>query len=193
MHDMELGFEFAADHPERTGHAFLSVDVVMLVDGMQEDIARGNTDIERALLDLLDVLLFDFVAIIGDRNTAAIIQAFEVRTGDRSHHPGNLAIGLLLRFGDRLVETKGDFSDVDDLAFANTARKRFAGADDAQEPVAARLGNDRRNLGGSDFQANMKVGAGHGGVSVFWLWSEPGPVLPAGLRPQKSPVYCAWA
>jgi hypothetical protein len=113
------------------------------------------------LLDLLDVLLFDFVAIIRDRNTAAIIQAFEVRSGDRSHHPGNLAIGFFFRFGDRLVETEGDFSDVDDLAFADTTRERFAGANNAQEPVAARLGNDRGHLAGADFQADMEVGAGH--------------------------------
>ena len=108
VHDMKFSFELAPNHPERTGHTLLSVDVVMLVDGMQEDIARRNTDIKRTLLDLLNVFFFDFVAIIRDGYASTVIEAFKMRSGDRSNHPADLAISLLLRFGDRLVEAKGD-------------------------------------------------------------------------------------
>ena len=114
------------------------------------------------MLDFLDVLFLDFVTVLRNRHAAAVVETFEMGTGHRRHHFGDFAVGFFLRLGNGIGQTQGDLPDVDDLAFAHAARGRFARADDAQQSVAARLGNDRRNLGGSDFQTDMEIRSRHG-------------------------------
>ena len=156
VHDMELGLEPAPDHAERTGHALLPVDVVALDDGVQEHIAGRNRDLEGALLDLVDVLVLDLVALLWNQDPPSLIQSIQMRPGHGSHDLGDFAIRLLFRRRDRVVEAERDLAEINNLALAHAARGRFARTDDAEESVAACLSDDRGDLCRSDLQSYMQ-------------------------------------
>ena len=68
--------------PDGVQDAVLSIDVIMLDDGMEKGVLRGNAHFARVDLHVLDVLLVYFVAIFGPDHATAVVEALNVRTGD---------------------------------------------------------------------------------------------------------------
>ena len=68
MDDVKIRFELLPEHADGIEDAVLSVDVIMLDDGMEKGVLRGNAHFARVDLHVLDVLLIDFVAIFRQRS-----------------------------------------------------------------------------------------------------------------------------
>ena len=65
--DVEIRLQLLPEHADGIEDAVLPVDVIMLDDGMQERVLRGNAHLARVDLHVLDVLLVDLVAVFRQR------------------------------------------------------------------------------------------------------------------------------
>ena len=74
VNNMKIRFELLPEHPDWIQHAILSVDVIMLNDGMQECVLRGNAHLARVDLYVLDILLIDFVAILRQQDEPRLLK-----------------------------------------------------------------------------------------------------------------------
>ncbi len=77
MDDVKIGLQLFAQHADRIKDAVLPVDVIMLNDGMEEGVLRGNADFARVDLHVFDILLVDLVAIFRQHDAAAVVESFE--------------------------------------------------------------------------------------------------------------------
>src|SRR5439155_20437041 len=77
--NMKIGFQFLPEHADRIEHTILSIDMVMLDDGMKKRVRRGNAHLARAHLHILDVLLVDLLPTLRHDHAAAIVAALTVR------------------------------------------------------------------------------------------------------------------
>ena len=72
--DVIIRFQLRAQHADRRQHAILAVDVIMLDDGVQKRVLRGDVHITCVALDLLQIVLVDFVAILRQLDHATIVE-----------------------------------------------------------------------------------------------------------------------
>src|SRR5205085_12493341 len=124
--DMEIGLQRLSEHADRVENAVLAVDVVVLDDGMKECVVRGNAYFPGVDFYILNVLLVDFVTFLGKRNGSAIVEALDVRTGDADINAPDHHVALRLRIDDRLMHALHRGLEIDDLALADSARRRLA-------------------------------------------------------------------
>ncbi len=130
--DVEIGFEFVAEHADRVEDTFLFIDVVVLEDGVNEPILVGNADLLRTGFDILNVFLVDFAAVLRDLGNAAIVEGLDVGPGDGDPDAADLGVGFLLGFGDGFANTLDRSAEVDDLALADPGGFAFTDAQDAE-------------------------------------------------------------
>ena len=78
MDDVKIGFQFLAEHTDRVQHALLAIHLVMLNDGMQESVLRGNAYLARVNFYVLHILLIDFIAVLREHNASAIAKTLQV-------------------------------------------------------------------------------------------------------------------
>ena len=65
--DVEISLQFLAEHSDGIEHPVLSVDVIMLDDGVQKGVLRRNAHFTSVDLNVLDILLVDLVAVVRQR------------------------------------------------------------------------------------------------------------------------------
>src|SRR5207253_10801618 len=64
MYDMKIGFQFLPKHSDRVQHAVLSIDVVMLNEGMEECVLCRNAYFARIDFYVLDVPFINFISVL---------------------------------------------------------------------------------------------------------------------------------
>ena len=79
MNDVKIGLQFLTEHANGIEHAVLPIHVIMLNDGMQKGVLRGNADLARVDFHILDVLLIDLLVVVRQDDAAAIVKALDVR------------------------------------------------------------------------------------------------------------------
>lgn len=161
VNDVEISFEFAAQHADRVEHAFLLIDVVVLQDGVDEPVLVGNVDFLGAGFDVLDVFVVDLFAVFRDLGNAAVIERLDVGAGDGNPDAADLGIGFFLGFGDGFANALNRAGEVDDLAFADAGGLAFADSKDAESAVGAGFADNSADFRGADLEADDKRSAGH--------------------------------
>ena len=74
VNNMKIRFELFPEHPDRTQHAILAVDVIMLNDRVQKCVLRRNAHLAGVDLYVLDILLIDFVAILRQQTEPRLLK-----------------------------------------------------------------------------------------------------------------------
>jgi hypothetical protein len=75
---MKISFQFLPKHPDRVQHALLSIDLVMLNDGMEEGVLRGNAHLTRIDFYVLHILLINFIAVLWQHDASAIVETLQM-------------------------------------------------------------------------------------------------------------------
>ncbi len=84
VNDVKISLQLLPEHSDRTEHAVLAVDVIMLNDGMQKCVLGGNAYFARINFYILNILLVDLVALFRKCHATAIVKALDVRAGYRT-------------------------------------------------------------------------------------------------------------
>ena len=123
--DVEIRFEFLAEHAHGVENA---VNVIMLDDGMEEGVLRGNAHLPCVDFHVLNVLLVHFVAIFRQHDTTAIIETLDVGSGDADIDAADHDVAFCLSVDHGFVHAFHRCFEIDDLALAHTTRWRLAHA-----------------------------------------------------------------
>ena len=78
VNDVEIGLQSLAEHPDWVQHAVLPIDVIMLNNGMKECVLCRNAHLARIDFHVFDILLIDFIALLGEHDAPAIVEALKV-------------------------------------------------------------------------------------------------------------------
>ena len=113
---------------------------------VQEDVLFGNGDIARNLLDLSEVILGDFALVLRDAQAPAVVEGFNVRTGHRKDDVLNHDVTALLGPHEGIMKASLGGLEIHDLAFAYTARRGLAYAQNFDGPIGPGLANDETDL-----------------------------------------------
>ncbi len=159
--DVKIRLELAPEHADRIEHAVLAIDVIMLEQRVHEHVRRGNAHLARAGLHVFEILLANFVALLGQVHRAAVVEALDVAAGDREINAADHHVAFFLRIHERLAHALARGFKIDDLALAHAARRRLAHAENADRAVALRLADDGADFRSSDLESDDDVFAGH--------------------------------
>ena len=159
--DVKIRLELLPEHADRIEHAVLSVDVIMLDDRMQKRVLRGNAHFARVDLHVLDVLLVDLVALLGERDRAAIVEALDVRAGHADINAADHHVALRLRIDHRFVHAFHRGFEIDDLAFAHAPRRRLADAENLYRSIGTSFAHDNADFRSANFETNHEIAACH--------------------------------
>ena len=167
--DVEIGLEFLPKHPDRVQHPFLTIDVVMLDNGMEKRVLRRDADFARVDLHILDVLLVNLVAIFRQRHQAAVVEALDVRAGNADIDAADHHVALCLSVDHRFVHALHCRLEIDDLAFPDAARRRLADSENFDRAVRPAFADHHTDFRGANFQAHHEIAACH---ACFLVLSE---------------------
>ena len=154
---MHLGLQAHAGHAQRLAHAFLVIDHVILGQGVQHALVRGNRHGLRGVEHALDVGRAHFTITYGDDTVA--VQAADVIASHTDERRVNAATRHQLRLFHRTLDRGHGGFDIDHHALLQPARRMGADTDDFQLAVGRHLAHQRHHLGGADVQANDHLAA----------------------------------
>src|SRR2546430_297334 len=161
VNDVEIGLQLLPEHSDRIQHAVLTIDMIMLDDRMEESVLRGNADLARVDLHVLNVLLIDLVVVLGQQHAAAIVETLNVRAGDADVNAPDHHVAFLLSIDNGLMHAFHGRLKIDNLAFAHAARWCLADAENLDRSIRPRLAHDDANLRRSNLQANDQIATRH--------------------------------
>ena len=110
---------------------------------------------------ILDILLVDLFMIFRHTDAAAVVEALNVRPGDADVDAANHDIALLLGIDDCLVHALHRRLEINNLAFADAARRRLADPENFDRAVGFSFADHDANFRGSDFETDHQVAASH--------------------------------
>ena len=119
--NMKIGFQFLPKHPDRIQHAILTVDMIMLDNGMQEGVLRRDAHFACVDFYVLDVLLINLIAVFGQHHTPSIIKTLKMRPGDSDVNASDHDVAFLFGIDHCFVHAFHRGLKINDLAFAHTA------------------------------------------------------------------------
>src|SRR5438270_3090257 len=134
---------------------------------MEERVLGRNADLARIDLHVLDVLLVDLVAVLRQRDQPAVVEALDVRSGDTDVNAANHDVALRLGIDDRFVDAFHRGLEIDDLAFAHTARRRLAYAQNFNRSVGPAFADHDTDFRGANFEAHHEIAARHAFINPF--------------------------
>ena len=152
VNDVEIGLQLLPEHADGIEHAVLPVDVIMLDDRVQKCVLRRNAHFARVDLHVLDILLVDFVVIFRQNDAAAIVEALNVRAGHADINTADHDVAFRLGVDDRFLHAFHRRLEIDDLAFAHTARRRLPDAQEFRSFRPDALRRQRRKFSTSQFR-----------------------------------------
>src|SRR5262245_9737079 len=135
--------------------------MVMLNDGMEERVLRRDAHLARIDFHILDVLLVNFIAIIGQHDASAIVEALKMRPGNGHVNASDHYVAFLFGIYHRFVHAFHCRFKVNDLAFAYAARWRLADTENLDGAVGPALSNNHTDFGGSNLKTNHQIIARH--------------------------------
>ena len=121
VNDVKVGLQSLSEHPDRAEHAVLSIDMIMLNDGMQESVLCRDAYLARVDFYILDVLLINLIAVFGQRHTAAVIEALKVRSGDGDENAPNHDVAFLFGIDHCFVHAFHRGFKINNLSLAHPA------------------------------------------------------------------------
>src|SRR5215469_8253084 len=130
---------------------------------MQERVLRGDADFARVDLYILDILFIDLVTILRQHDTAAIVEALNVRAGHGDIDAADHDVALFFRVDDCFLDAFHGRLEVDDFAFAHAARWRLPDPENLECAVGLSFAYDDTNFRCSDFETDHEVAASHSG------------------------------
>ena len=161
MDDVKIGFQFLPKHADRIKHAILSIDMVMLDNGMEESILRRDAYLACVDFHILNVLLINLIAVFGQRYTATIIETLKMRPSNSDVNTPNHNVAFLLGIDYRFVHTFHCCFKINDLAFAHATRRGLANAEDLDRAIRPAFSNDNANFRGTNLKTNYQIAACH--------------------------------
>src|SRR5262245_15065955 len=78
VNNVEVCFQSLAEHPHWVKHAVLSVDMIMLNDGMKECVLRRYAYLTSIDFYVFDILFVNFIAVLGQHDAPSIVEALKV-------------------------------------------------------------------------------------------------------------------
>src|ERR1700736_2626560 len=127
---------------------------------MQERVLRRDADFARVHFHVLDVLLVNFVPLIRQNDRTAVVEALDVRTGDGHVNAADHDVAFLFRVNDRLMDALHRRFEINNLAFADTARGRLPYSQDFNRAVRPAFTDNDANFGGAYFEAYHHIVTG---------------------------------
>src|SRR5262249_13330381 len=135
-------------------HAVLSIDMIMLDNGMKECVLRRNAHLTRIDFYVFDILLIDFIAVLGQHYGSAVVEALKVRPGNGDVYAPDHDVAFLLGIDHRLVHTFHCRFEINDLAFAHAARWRLADAENFDRAIGPAFADNNTDFRGSNLKTN---------------------------------------
>ena len=162
MDDVVIRLQLVAEHPDRRQHSVLPVHVIMLDDRVKKGVLRRDIDLARVEFDLFQIVVVDFVAVLGQFHHAAVVEAGDVPAGDADVSAANAHVAFLFRFGHGVAHAFIDAFQVHDLTFADAQRGRLPDAQHLQRSVGTDIGHRHADFRRADFHADRDVLFTHG-------------------------------
>ena len=161
MNDVKIGFQFLAKHARRTQHALLPIDVIMLNERMKECVLRRNAHLARIDFYVFDILLINFIAVLGNHDASAIVKTLQMRSGDGNVNAPDHDIAFLFGIDYRFVHAFHGSFKIDDLPFADAARWRLADPEDFERAIGAAFADNHADFRGANLKTNHQVVVRH--------------------------------
>ena len=133
----------------------------MLNDGMKERVLRRNAYLARIDFHVFDVLLVNFVAIIGQHDAPAIVEALQVRPRNGHINAPDHDVAFLFRIDHCFVHAFHCRFKINDLALAYAPRRRLPDTENFDGAVGPALSNNHTDFGGSNLKTNHQIIARH--------------------------------
>ena len=146
----------------------------MLNDGMKERVLRRNAYLARIDFHVFDVLLVNFIAVFGQHDASAIVEALKMRPGNRHINASDHDVAFLFGIDHGLVHAFHCRFKIDDLALAYAPRRRLPDTENFDGAVGPALSNNHTDFGGSNLKTNHQIIARHC-VNPFSVaeWESP--------------------
>jgi len=161
VNNVEIGFQSLAEHPDWIQHAVLSIDMIMLNNGMKECVLRRNAHLARIDFYVFDVLLIEFIAVLGQHHGSAVVEALKVRPTNGDINAPDHDVAFLLGIDHRFVHAFHCRFKINDLALAHAARWRLADAENFDGAIGPALADNDTDFGGSNLKTNHQIIARH--------------------------------
>src|SRR4029453_4087124 len=102
-------------------------------------------------LYILDILFVDLLVVFGDTDTAAIVEALNVRAGDADVDAANHDVAFLFSVDNGFVDALHRRLEIDNLAFAPPPRRGLADPQNLNRAVRFAFADHDANFRGSNF------------------------------------------
>src|SRR4029077_76343 len=150
----------------------------MLNDGMQERVLRRDAYLARIDFHVFDVLLVNFIAVFGQHDAPAIVEALKGRAGNGHINASDHDVAFLFGIDHRFVHAFHCRFKINDLALAHPPRRRLPDTENFDGAVVPALSDNHTDFGGSNLKTNHQIIARHY-VNPFSVaeWELPWGVL----------------
>src|SRR5207302_10294405 len=105
-------------HHDWIKDAILSIDMVMLDNGMEESVLRRDAHLTRDNFHILNVLLINLIAVFGQHYTAAIIETLKMRPSNGDVNTPDHNVAFLLCIDYRFMHASHRWYRFNHLAFS---------------------------------------------------------------------------
>ena len=133
----------------------------MLNDRVQKRVLRRNAHFPRIDLYVLNILLIDFVAIFRQHDASAVIKALNMRPGDSDVNAADHDIAFLFGIDHCFVHAFHRRLEINDLAFAHTARGAWPTPRILIVPSGRLFPDDHANFRGANLKTDHQIIARH--------------------------------
>ena len=133
----------------------------MLNNGMKECVLRRNAHFARIDFYIFDILLVDFIAVLGQHHGSAVIEALKVRSANGDINAPDHDVAFLFGIDHRFVHAFHRGFKINDLAFTYAARWRLTNTEDFDCAIRPAFPDDDANFGRANLKANHQIIARH--------------------------------
>src|SRR4029453_7411792 len=150
---------------------------------MKERVLRRNAYLARIDFDVFDILLIDFITILGEHDASPIVEALKVRSGNGHINAPDHHVAFLFGIDHGFVHAFHCRFKINDLALAYAARWCLADTQNLDGAIRPALADYDTDFGGSNLKTNHQIIARHC-VNPFSVaeWELPLGWLRTGAR-----------
>src|SRR5713101_1458217 len=135
--------------------------MIMLNDGMKERVLRRNAYFARIDFHVFDVLLVNFIAVLGQHDASAVVEAVKVRPRNGHINAPDHHVAFLFGIDHRLVHAFHCRFKINDLALAYASRRRLPDTENFDGAVGPAFSDNHTDFEGSNLKSNHQIIARH--------------------------------